>query len=195
MKMIHWKRVAIAVTISSLITGLAVADLKGSKHDFTRAEWSEGDGCGACHVPHQSQMPKAAPLWDPDADLERTFGTPPQDIAPGNGTLMCIRCHDGTIARDTIPTETRKTRFVYTQHPGLFSTGHGTSDHPVGIKFPNIDSGFHPANIVTADGAVTLPDDRVECISCHDPHNQSGVDKMLVKSNKGSALCLTCHNK
>ncbi|MBI2362927.1 MAG: cytochrome c3 family protein, partial [Elusimicrobia bacterium] len=35
---------------------------------------------------------------------------------------------------------------------------------------------------------------RVECGSCHDPHdNQNG--KFLVKSNAGAALCLTCHQK
>ncbi|MBN4058944.1 cytochrome c3 family protein [bacterium AH-315-J04] len=40
-----------------------------------------------------------------------------------------------------------------------------------------------------------MPNGRVECTSCHDPHNQSGAPYMLVKSNARSALCLTCHKK
>jgi predicted CXXCH cytochrome family protein len=35
---------------------------------------------------------------------------------------------------------------------------------------------------------------RVECASCHDPHNTSN-GTFLRRSNAGSNLCLTCHNK
>ena len=37
--------------------------------------------------------------------------------------------------------------------------------------------------------------DQLECASCHDVHNSYGQPKLLVKSNAGSALCLTCHIK
>ena len=36
---------------------------------------------------------------------------------------------------------------------------------------------------------------RFECSSCHEVHNNSGVNKMLHVSNVGSALCITCHKK
>jgi len=36
---------------------------------------------------------------------------------------------------------------------------------------------------------------QVQCASCHDVHNGSGVEKLLRKTNVASALCLTCHNK
>ena len=68
----------------SLATGLlcvgtwAWADLSGSKHDFSHAEWANGDRCGACHGP-ASSVPTTAPLWDPNADLRRRFG-------PGRGS-------------------------------------------------------------------------------------------------------------
>jgi predicted CXXCH cytochrome family protein len=48
---------------------------------------------------------------------------------------------------------------------------------------------------VTKTGRVRLPDGRIECVSCHDPHNTAGIDKLLVMSNRRSALCLTCHIK
>ncbi|MEE9295217.1 MAG: cytochrome c3 family protein [Phycisphaerae bacterium] len=187
-------RVSIVVLLG-MFAGLTWAGIEGSKHDFSNEAWSKDDTCGACHVPHRQQIPKAAPLWDPDADLTRTFGAgkTPTNL-PGGGTRMCIRCHDGTIAKDTLPAAKRE-RFVYKQHPGLFSSGHQTSDHPVGIEYPQFDKGFRPMTSVLASGTVILPDGRVECISCHDPHNQAGNDHMLVRSNARSALCLTCHEK
>ena len=42
---------------------------------------------------------------------------------------------------------------------------------------------------------MILPDGRVECISCHDHHEEEGLPHLLVISNKRSALCLTCHAK
>lgn len=173
------------------------AGIEGSKHDFSHANWSKDNACAACHSPHRESPPKAAPLWDQDADLNRTFGTSIRQLA-GQGTLVCLRCHDGTIARDTISAATYdadrdSSRGIH--RSSLFRTGHGNGDHPVGIRYPSIDKGFHPANKVIAGGAVMLPNGKVECISCHDPHNTSGEKFMLVTSNKRSALCLTCHKK
>ncbi len=190
------KKVAAGVLLAILtIAGLAWAGVEGSKHDFSHKAWTKGDTCSACHTPHTSNPPKAAPLWDPNADLSRTFGTPiSSENRPGSGTLMCIRCHDGTIAKDTISGQAKK-RFANKQHPGLFESGHQTSDHPVGVDYPGFDRGFHPETTVIAGGTVTLPAGKVECISCHDPHNTSGEPYMLVTGNGRSALCLTCHKK
>ena len=47
------------------------------------------------------------------------------------------------------------------------------------------------------DALHTTPlfDDKVECASCHDPHDQvvDGTGKFLRLDNAGSALCLDCH--
>jgi len=189
-------RAAIATSVSVLCAGLAWGGIEGSKHDFSSEKWSNGDSCGACHTPHHEEAPTAAPLWNPQADLNRTFGTPLGDSKDaGSGTMMCLRCHDGTIARDTIPISGERARFENVSHPGLFSSGHGRSDHPVGVEYPSIAKGFHSSSTVESGGAVLLPGGRVECTSCHDPHNMSGQKYMLVMSNARSALCLTCHNK
>ncbi len=186
--------------VFTIVGGLAWGGIEGSKHDFSNKAWSADDTCGACHSPHRTQPPKAAPLWDPNADLTRTFGTSFATTAPakrgllGRGTLMCIRCHDGTIATETI-TGVKGNRFTSKQNPGLFGTGHGTSDHPVGVAYPQFDKGYRPITSVVASGTVALPNARVECVSCHDPHNQSGEEHMLVTGNARSALCLTCHKK
>ncbi len=179
----------------AIIGGLAWGGIEGSKHDFGNKDWSGGDTCSVCHAVESEEPSPAAPLWDQNADLNRTFGTPlAQSKEAGFGTTLCLRCHDGTIARDNIADVTRE-RFANKGNPGLFTTGHGTSEHPVGIDYPHFDKGYRPATSVLATGTVQLPDDKVECISCHDPHNMAGEKYMLVTSNAGSALCLTCHRK
>ncbi|MCB9849757.1 MAG: cytochrome c3 family protein [Phycisphaerales bacterium] len=202
-----------------LIAGIATAGIKGSKHDFSNAAWSKDDNCGACHTPHQETPPKQGPLWNPNADLSRRFGTTAaqtrrlnrRDMSttndptgrrrlagrifdPGAGTLTCLRCHDGALASDMIPTISEE-RPVNTFHPSTRVAGHGRSNHPVGIPYPGFGHDYHPVTRVTSSGAVVLPDGYVECLSCHDPHNESGYNHMLVMSNAGSALCLTCHRK
>jgi len=178
-----------------MVAGLAFGGIEGSKHDFRQAEWAGGDACGVCHGASSDAPPTAAPLWDPNADLTRTFGAPlEQSRRAGDGSTLCLRCHDGTIARDAFATTAHR-RIVHTRHPGLFPTGHATSNHPVGIAYPRNDRGYRPAPAVTASGDIALPNGRVECISCHDPHDQSGLSHMLVTSNARSALCLSCHRK
>lgn len=188
---------AVSVLVSAVaITGWAWAGIEGSKHDFSNKEWSGGDACGACHSLESDQPPTAAPLWDQDADLNRTFGASLiESKAAGQGTVLCLRCHDGTIARDTIAETPQGPRFVNQDHAGIFATGHGTSNHPVGVRYPPFREGYRPPASVIASRTVTLPDGNVECISCHDPHNTSGEKHMLVMRNTRSALCLTCHKK
>lgn len=189
-----------AVALSGIVAfaavgGLAWGGIEGSKHDFSKKPWAAGETCGACHTPHRDQPPKAAPLWDPAADLTRTFGrTATRTLAPGSSTLMCLRCHDGTVAKEAIAGVTRA-RFVNRQNPGLYDAVHGGTDHPVGIEYPLFKKGFRPVTSVVAKGTVVLPQGRVECISCHDPHNSAGAAHMLVTANSRSALCLTCHKK
>ena len=194
------KASAAVVALGVIVTlaaagGLAWGGLEGSKHDFSKKSWSAGDTCGVCHTPHRDQPPKAAPLWDPAADLTRTFGrATTRALTPGSGTLMCLRCHDGTVAKETIAGVSRA-RFINQQNPGLFDAAHGGTDHPVGIEYPLFKKGYRPVTSVVAKGTVVLPQGRVECISCHDPHNTAGAAHMLVTANTRSALCLTCHKK
>lgn len=181
--------------------GWASGGIEGSKHDFSDRPWAGDDTCGVCHTPHRRVAPKAAPLWNPKADLSRRFGTAigrnaAATGAPraGTGTTMCLRCHDGTVA-DAIIAGKQSERPANQQRWGMFRAVHGASDHPVGVAYPQMDRGYRPMPTVVALGSVLLPQGRVECVSCHDPHNSADTSYMLVTSNAGSALCLTCHNK
>jgi predicted CXXCH cytochrome family protein len=107
---------------------------------------------------------------------------------------MCLRCHDGTIARDTIG-GVAQAQFPNAQHPAFSTASHGATDHPVGVKYPQSDRGYRPLIVVRSRGAFSIPDGVIQCASCHDPHNTADHDYMLVVSNERSNLCLTCHNK
>lgn len=82
-------------------------------------------------------------------------------------------------------------------------------DHPFSMAYPSrgLDPGFNQPTLVKKDGGRVFPNgvqtfegDKVQCASCHDPHNPDeknleGRDPFLRTSNKNSALCLTCHIK
>ncbi len=71
-------------------------------------------------------------------------------------------------------------------------------DHPISILYADTlagDSDFNiPTDAESGWSDVRLYDGRVECPSCHNPHDPDN-QPFLRKSNDGSALCLTCHNK
>ena len=62
------------------------------------------------------------------------------------------------------------------------------------------DKGLYDPNSSPSGLGGTIHSDMLingslECISCHDIHGMSGENNYLIKSNYGSKLCLTCHDK
>jgi predicted CXXCH cytochrome family protein len=86
-----------------------------------------------------------------------------------------------------------------------------SDDHPIGFTFDATlatdDGGLYDPTATDADVAARpgnidvallfgTGNDQMECASCHDPHQSDATaTPFLRKSNSGSALCLTCHNK
>jgi hypothetical protein len=82
-------------------------------------------------------------------------------------------------------------------------------DHPVSVPYPSkdVDPQFNQPTIAKTDGGrafengiQTYQGDKIQCATCHDIHNPDeknaeGRDPFLRVSNRGSALCLTCHEK
>ena len=72
---------------------------------------------------------------------------------------------------------------------------------PIGIQFNHIDPGtcgychFSGPGPGPIDGELKFFNGKVECASCHEPHNNGPTVKMLRISNTGSQLCLVCHGK
>ena len=91
----------------------------------------------------------------------------------------------------------------YLSGPSLIDTDLN-DDHPISFTYDvalaNSDGGLHDPTTTNSGLGGTIADDmlidgQIQCASCHDVHNGSGVDKLLRKSNDASALCLTCHDK
>ncbi|MCB9853748.1 MAG: cytochrome c3 family protein [Phycisphaerales bacterium] len=164
--------------------------LIGSKHDFSQSIDHSRDLCTPCHVPHIA--PARAPLLDKRPEARGRYR--PYDAAGTEldaTSMLCMSCHDGVIAPDVF-TAAHGTQWARQTLRSPFGNG-GATGHPIGIRYPTNSPTYHSEASVVADGAIKLPDGRIQCISCHDPHNTGRHDGMLVKSNSGSRLCLSCH--
>jgi len=167
---------------------LYAGGLTGSKHDFSLSDGRWKDLCTPCHTPHEPKLPDAAV---PGAPPVRFVSYSADPTSLDRSSVLCLSCHDGVTAQD-----------VFTgAHAVSWSTPLGAStlpisgrvSHPIGIRMPLGDSTYRSPAEVQASGLVKLPDGRVQCISCHDPHNTDRHPAMLVQSNRGSRLCLACH--
>ena len=168
--------------------------LIGGPHDFTDPASSEAHACKACHVPHvQALRPttRPAPLVVRAPGQRRVFKTDP--FTPGPSSLVCLGCHDGTVATSTIGSSHAILAGV--REGFVLRETEGRMDHPIGMLYPVNRRRFRSKASVLATGGVRLPEGRLECVTCHDPHNAAGVASMLVMSNRRSALCLSCHIK
>lgn len=152
--------------------------------------------CVVCHTPASEEGVEAGPLWDSRPEAARRFRLyDGRTGTPGTSSLLCLSCHDGSVAIDAFGAEAMTTGSMLGSRGRIGAHGELGSDHPVGVRYPDHDRGYHARAQVEADGSVRLPEGRVECVSCHDVHRPGVADKLLVKSNDRSALCLTCHRK
>jgi len=181
----------------SALNAVGAGGIVGSKHDFSQRGWSQRQVCLPCHTPHNAGAAQVAPLWDRSPSSQESYtlfdGRRGQ---PGPASLVCLSCHDGSTAIDSFGGMSGN---VFIQdinnRAQIGDRGDLRGNHPIGIKYPDFDRGYRLSTQIKAEGKVVLPRGRVECLSCHDVHNQYGGEKLLVKSNNGSALCLTCHRK
>jgi predicted CXXCH cytochrome family protein len=89
--------------------------------------------------------------------------TPELKASPVSG---CMNCHDGSVG----------------------SVKGRSGDHTVNVLYvPNKQEKLK----TVTDRRIVFIDGKVTCVSCHNPY-KSTIAK-LVKSNKESRLCLTCH--
>jgi predicted CXXCH cytochrome family protein len=203
--MIDVRRWAILLAVFLAGGGLQ-ADIGGSAHDFSGQAWAGGQICLVCHTPHNATA-GAGPLWN-HASTSTTFtlyASPTFTAAtitqPAGASRACLSCHDGTVAPDSYGGNVGTGALL--TPPASLGTDLA-NDHPVSFVFDtalaNADGElFNPATALSGLRGTIQQDmlfnDRLECASCHDVHNSYNQAGLLVKSNAGSALCLTCHNK
>ena len=194
-----------------LISSSAMAGIEASAHDFASnantSGWA-GEICNVCHTPHNGNGSTNAPLWDRVTTGTATFGLytgtggslDATITQPSGLSLLCLSCHDGTVALDNSGVNTDT---MATIDSGNSAANFGTDlsdDHPISFTFDTA--------LETADGELNDPtrapvaalliggaQGTVECASCHDVHNTAIQASLLVMSNANSDLCLVCHDK
>ena len=187
------------------------------------SSYIQGQICRPCHAPHNTNSGSSwtfdnagtfGPLWDhSQSSANYTIYSQGYNFWKEGGTTigqpdgtskLCLSCHDGTVALANFRTYTTGTTTMANFDGGAANLGTDLSTtHPISFTYnqalATIDhkiwdptttpSGVHSGTIETD----MLENDKVQCNSCHDPHNGAGVTHLLIKSNVGSALCFTCH--
>lgn len=200
---------AVFVAVSNAtVFGQDLSKVVNTPHNLNTADvWGvvvpDNRICLPCHIPHNAQTDQSGGsmvLWNHEQTAEffdmYTTLAGHQGGQPAGPSKLCLSCHDGVTAIDS-----------YGGNDGYFNdvkippwrpTHIGTNladDHPIGITYPPPDlSGYNNKSTFTAVRVVSIDDvDRVECTSCHEPHNNS-LGKFLRNTMDGSALCVECHD-
>ena len=191
----------------------------GTAHDLSGTLTTGTQVCAFCHTPHGSNvdavLQDAAPLWNQDLSATASFGTYTSDTfdasdlaAITNSTysasLLCMSCHDGTVAPGTFYNEPNPTG--NTSSAGVITSGANmgtdlSNDHPVNFTYASSVTNGDTELVAEASIVAYLDTGavggRVQCSSCHDPHDEgpdADVDFMRV-TLASSAMCTTCHLK
>jgi predicted CXXCH cytochrome family protein len=119
------------------------------------------------------------------------------NLIPTGASRLCLSCHDGTIAVGALqggvivspaPPVQGNARLAL---PDAGGRNDLSGDHPISFTYP-FKAELTPPSGIQRPVALS-PGNRMECTSCHNPHdNQNG--KFLVLSNlDGAQLCTACH--
>lgn len=175
------------LSLAAALVGLAIAPpafagIGGSRHDMTNATvgtkyaaslatFDKYGSCSACHIPH-------------GAGGARLF--PKSVSAPGTGFFgpLCQTCHDTSVATHT-DLNTNST-VLNAAHGLSITTLTALGTHQTvatsGLDYTGSPS---PAEPIISAGSI-------ECLSCHDVHNQNSFRPFLAVSLDN--LCESCHS-
>lgn len=141
---------------------------------------TNADLCSQCH--DQSIMTRQSMHGSALGQAHLAWPGQPRhtDTHDSDRTNTCLSCHDGSLASD----------------PGV-RVGAGArsdTDHPIGIVYSPRSMAKVRTLVPAAmlDSRIRLFDGKVGCGSCHSPY--SSREKLLIMSNRDSALCLSCHD-
>lgn len=164
---------------------------------------SENEVCVFCHTPHNSSP--SGPLWNRDDPgvtyvLYNSTTTNAVPGQPDGSSILCLSCHDGTIALGSVISRTADISFAggVTKMPAGKSnfTTDLSNDHPVSFLYNSALSlaDGHLKDPASISYPVSLENGKVQCTSCHDPHLNVYSD-FLVTSTRFSELCFKCHDR
>jgi predicted CXXCH cytochrome family protein len=160
--------------------------------------------CEFCHLSHSASADGALWARDRSAAAYVPYSSSTAIAQPGQPTgtsILCLSCHDGTIALGEIlnrDTPHSMAGGVTTMPPGGGLQGTDLSDdHPISFEY---SAGLASQNgELATPGTVSnqLPLDlngELQCTTCHDPHD-SPFAKLLRMPKIGSQICIECHRE
>lgn len=176
--------------------------------------------CSFCHVAHKTGDAPVGPgplLWNHTTSSVASYGvyqsdsfnglqTDIADVAGQNVVSnLCLSCHDGTVAINSfyeavlganfqpipqgttfMPQDTR-IRDLSKTHPINF-TYNATLAQKAGMLVPNSTASVDAAN------EIPLFSGKMQCATCHDPHNgNSGIFLRSFPTQASGSFCTYCH--
>jgi predicted CXXCH cytochrome family protein len=198
----------LAIAAAGLAASSALAQtggIRNSAHNFSAYAWSGNEICRPCHIPHGGNVDAGA-LWHHtlsnatytlfDSSTSAAGGADALDRV----SLLCLSCHDGTVALDSFGGLTDGTTFIDSApYDGAAKLGSDLrNDHPVGktavYTTSATSTSFNPQTITGAGTAnerhkIYTPGSSTQslslykmtlngadawvvgCKTCHDPHN------------------------
>ena len=204
-------RIAVLVLVAGWVTSASAqtSRIADTPHNMNNLDvWGinipDNRICLPCHAPHNasaSDEEDFTALWNHES-TDQTF-QPYVSLSGSNGgqpegtSKKCLSCHDGVTAIDAFGGNDGAFNNIRIPEgrPSIIGTDL-RDDHPIGVEYPPADlegynekSSFTHVKVIDVNGV-----DRVECTSCHDPHDNT-LGMFLRQTTAGSALCLECHDK
>lgn len=132
------------------------------------------------------------------------------NTTPGGSSLLCLSCHDGSVAVNSYGNPDQLTRSqangtafistIYTIGQDKYLGNH----HPIGFNYDDVqavDTEIRQAATAKLTATSFVEDHlsetgTMECSTCHSVHNKGNTGETLLwRSDQNSELCLTCHDK
>ena len=197
------------VALVSVTLGARAQSVVNSVHNLSAGgpgsvkALSETEICIFCHTPH-SKSPHT-PLWNRDdpGSFFLLYSSSSSESVPGQpdgSSLLCLSCHDGTIAMGNVLTRVEDISFA----SGISVMPYGRSNLTTDLSDDHPVSFIYNTTLASTDGElndpseiampVTLPDGKVQCTSCHNPHNDTYYP-FLTLPYQISELCYACHDR
>ncbi len=177
------------ILVVFFLSTTAHSNLDDSKHNFTDHNVGTLSPCMFCHTPHSADVSiPGVPLWaislphDSDfilyGDGSTTSGTLIDDV--GTNTKMCMSCHDETLGTSVVIGGVDKIDLNML--------------HPIGFEVDQSVAGLDSIDGMVAAGAkfFGLDANRMECGSCHDPH-ETAPEKQPFLRMVNTSICTDCH--
>jgi predicted CXXCH cytochrome family protein len=203
MNLLNGVKLMLAACIALPLASLAqdFSNLMDSRHDLAvylpppTSDREDDTRCVFCHLPRGRALARGVWTEDqPDSLLIYPYERP--DIVqvtgkPDGSTLICLSCHDGTIAFGDNLTNRAQSSATSRDSPQSAIPG----GHPVSLAYQpapaNGGNGIRDRKELPEQVAIDAAG-KMQCVSCHDPHDDSNGN-FLVMEDRASALCVTCH--